>query len=725
MKPQTASSSDSAHFPPSVPRTVLLRFGVGLCAAALSACGGGSGSTPIAVLPDAPIATSTPQIDAQKGAALEASLPGDLLDYFKDKLKKSAANPIDRSQVVAFSTTASPSPVSEQSGGVFSSTNVQEGGVDENDWLKTDGQTVYALAKGHAKNGAAEPAQLQAQKVQPDGQLAPLAALSLPSDVNYAGMYLLSSANRVAVLSQKFSAYVGLPMPLIDMPAISAVSPAVIGAPSLLPAPGQQSRTIGIDLLPLATGVSASATWSINQRIRMDGSLVGSRVIGSTLYVVSNHQPSLATFAIPANSSAAQASALLAKLTAKELIPTITIDNRAPEPLMLETDCYVQPANASQDAQITTITAFDLGSATLQRSSRCFVGGSQALYVSPAAVYIATSRFSNAPTILPNTVMAPNSTTDIHKFSLSGQAIAYRGSGAVQGHLGWDADKVAYRMSEYQGDLRVLSFTGQEGWSFNRNGSSTVATPMPSPSPATLTVLREAAGGGALQAVATLPNAQQPAPLGKPGEQIYAVQYAGARAYLVTFKRTDPLYVIDLANPREPRILGELALPGYSDYLYPMGDSLLLGVGKDANEDGVVGGVKLALIDVANPAQPSVRSSVVLGQRGSASALDTSSRGINIFEQGGVFRVALPVRLSETPTRSLGSFVPTSQALARFEVNTSAKTLTTKPSVLGLTYTADNFILAYGEYDLAQERSVQIGASVYYFSGGKLLASRW
>jgi hypothetical protein len=99
---------------------------------------------------------------------------------------------------------------------------------------------------------------------------------------------------------------------------------------------------------------------------------------------------------------------------------------------------------------------------------------------------------------------------------------------------------------------------------------------------------------------------------------------------------------------------------------------------------------------------------------------------INIFEESGVFRIALPVRFNETPLpRSPGFFAATRQGLARFEVNTAAKTLNAQAVVVGLSFTEENSAAAFGQYDLAQERSVQIGAGVYYFSGGKLLASRW
>ncbi len=756
------------HAPPAT-RSVLA---ICLAATLLAACGGGSsgGDTANASStsppPTAPIGSGTPTVPTlptttqtvtpATEAALAVPATGGVVDYFKQKLIAGGATTV---VTTATPVGAVPSPapsataVSEPVGaGAFAGTTLQERGVDENDWVKTDGTLLYALSKAYSTNtGTPTAAVLQAQRRLANGQLESVGRVTLPSELTYSGMYLVGSANRLALVGQRFEFSNAIPpvfpptVPAVTVPS-GSVTTAVgsstvpsgsgtavtLPAPSISLMPGPQIARTGIDLLATPANGAVTATLSVISRIRIDGSLVGSRVIGSTLYVVSNWQPDLRKYAIPANATPAQAQAAVAGLTAAEILPTITIDGGTAQPLVAEGDCYVQAGNVSLDRQVTTITAFNLASASLQRSSRCFLGGSQALYMSPAAVYLASSRYFNYGGNVALTIAPAGSKTDIHKFALAGQSIDYRGTGEVAGHLGWDADKNAYRMSEHQGDLRVLTFTGAQGWSVVRNGTSTAATPVPAASPATLTVLREASSTTkTLQVVATLPNAQRPAAIGKPGEQVYAVQFVGPRAYVVTFKRTDPLYVLDLSNAADPKTIGELEIPGYSDYLYPLGDTLLLGVGKDANDGGVAQGVKVALMDVADPTKPSIRSTVVLGKRGSASGLDSSSRGINLFQQGDVWRIALPVRLNETPvlngsSNAIGFFDPTTQGLARFEVDTKAKTMVTKPMVTSLTFPATNpYSLTYGQYDLGQERSVQIESFVYYFSGGSFRVNPW
>jgi hypothetical protein len=91
--------------------------------------------------------------------------------------------------------------------------------------------------------------------------------------------------------------------------------------------------------------------------------------------------------------------------------------------------------------------------------------------------------------------------------------------------------------------------------------------------------------------------------LGK-GEQIKSVRYMGDTAYVVTFRQTDPFYVVDLADPTDPKVLGELKVPGFSSYLHPVGDHLVLGVGSDADADGRIRGAKVSLYDTSDPLNP-------------------------------------------------------------------------------------------------------------------------
>jgi len=107
-----------------------------------------------------------------------------------------------------------------------------------------------------------------------------------------------------------------------------------------------------------------------------------------------------------------------------------------------------------------------------------------------------------------------------------------------------------------------------------------------------------------------------------PGETIYSARFMGEKGYLVTFKQVDPLFVIDLSDPRYPKELGYLKVTGYSDYLHPYDENHLIGIGKettDAGEFAWYQGVKISLFDVSDVSNPQEISKYEIGHRGTDS----------------------------------------------------------------------------------------------------------
>jgi len=237
--------------------------------------------------------------------------------------------------------------------------------------------------------------------------------------------------------------------------------------------------------------------------------------------------------------------------------------------------------------------------------------------------------------------------------------------------------------------------------------------------------------GGALATVGELPNAQRPEPLGKAGEQLYASRFIGARGYLVTYRLTDPLYVLDLANPVDPKVAGQLQVAGYSDYLFPLGETLLLGVGKDAVSDGSAGddtrfawyqGVKVSLIDVSDPAQPKETARQVIGKRGTSATVLSDHHGIAIQMVGGTARIGLPVSVHETPSpfatgKPNDFYQYTRTELQRFQVDLGARQLTPLPAL------ATN--LPAGERPIASDRALLWNDQVHWFQGGVWRSGQW
>ena len=177
--------------------------------------------------------------------------------------------------------------------------------------------------------------------------------------------------------------------------------------------------------------------------------------------------------------------------------------------------------------------------------------------------------------------------TLIHQFSLDeGTGATYIASGEVEGRL-----LNQFAMSEYNGDLRVATTTDDWG-GFGDQSESTVYVLRPN--------------GTDLEEISSISG------LGK-DERIYAVRFIEDTGYVVTFRQIDPLYVLDLSDPENPSLEGELKIPGYSAYLHPVGDGLLLGVGQDATDEGRTTGTQLSLFDVSDPANPQRISTLPIG----------------------------------------------------------------------------------------------------------------
>ncbi|MEM2320612.1 MAG: beta-propeller domain-containing protein [Candidatus Bathyarchaeia archaeon] len=109
-----------------------------------------------------------------------------------------------------------------------------------------------------------------------------------------------------------------------------------------------------------------------------------------------------------------------------------------------------------------------------------------------------------------------------------------------------------------------------------------------------------------------------------PGERIYSARFMGKRCYLVTFKKVDPLFTIDLSDPSSPKVLGALKIPGYSDYLHPYGEDYLIGIGKEATpaEEGDFAwyqGLKISLFDISDIEHPREVAKIIIGDRGTDS----------------------------------------------------------------------------------------------------------
>jgi len=212
--------------------------------------------------------------------------------------------------------------------------------------------------------------------------------------------------------------------------------------------------------------------------------------------------------------------------------------------------------------------------------------------------------------------------THIHRFRIGGGEITSAADGEVSGHV-----LNQFSMDEYGGYFRVATTTGHVARSWTQASSQNHVYVLDM----TLTIV------GRLEGLA-------------PGEDIHSARFMGDRCYLVTFKKIDPLFVIDLEDPYTPAVLGKLKIPGYSDYLHPYDENHLIGVGKETveAEEGDFAwyqGVKISLFDVSDIENPTEMTKYEIGDRGTESPALSDHKAF-LFERSKNLLV-LPVLVAE------------------------------------------------------------------------------
>jgi inhibitor of cysteine peptidase len=238
---------------------------------------------------------------------------------------------------------------------------------------------------------------------------------------------------------------------------------------------------------------------------------------------------------------------------------------------------------------------------------------SSSIYVSTDNIYITSTRWlrTNGSEV----------TTAVHRINIEGGNIDYQASGEVPGSL-----LNQFSMDEYRGVFRVATTVG---WA-SGNGEATSRNNV-----YTLDMHLDIIGE--LEDLA-------------PGESIYSARFMGERCYLVTFKKIDPLFVIDLHDPYSPKVLGELKITGYSDYLHPYDEDHVIGIGKEAvaateGDFAWYQGVKISLFDVSDVTHPEEITKYEIGDRGTDSAVLRDHKAF-LFDRDRELLV-MPVLLAE------------------------------------------------------------------------------
>ena len=457
-----------------------------------------------------------------------------------------------------------------RAGADYSTSNVQEAGIDEPDAAKTDGRRLVVATQNRV------------HVVDVSGPAPVLAGTVLLGD-DWVSRLLLHG-DRVLVFTDRWDVL----RPAAETGDARADSSndsdgdvRIIGPE---PGWGPVSEVIEIDL--------SGAAPTIVRRLRVDGSYVSARMTEGVVRLVTSSRPHAIPWAVPERAGfAAEERAAAAN---REIIEATTADDWLPHYELTDGDGAVTdggrlvacdsmwaPRHYAGPGTLS-VTTIDLEADGLGGpiDTTSILADGSTVYASPQRLYVTTAEWLHWGVEPRELDMSSLASTEIHAFDISDPASsAYLGSATVPGTV-----LNQYSLSEHEGHLRIATTTAPP-W-----GPSEVPD-----SESLVTVL--AVDGGGLRQVGQIGG------LGL-GERIYAVRYLGDIAAVVTFRQVDPLYLLDLSDPAAPAVRGELKITGYSAYLHPLGDNLLLGVGQEATLEGQTLGTQVSLFDIADLADP-------------------------------------------------------------------------------------------------------------------------
>jgi hypothetical protein len=528
----------------------------------LAACGGGRGNS--AVPPPAPPDAPVGLLKLASPQELEASLKAGLVQVADENTNRQLEG----------GDLALSAPVSDN----FTGTYTQEANVDEFDTVRYNGTHLFVANNVFTyccfaaledapiiDDGGTAEASIRILRTTPSvPDAAEVGNIGLPEGVSVQGMYTYE--NFLIVLTSQFF-YGGYGAPWADV---------ALWAPT----------TSGFRIYD----ISDPETPVLTHTASFDGLFVESRRIGNFVYIISRYTPYFDDIILPAQSdtdAAANQDALDTKSLA-DMLPTVTINDTVTS-LIAPDACYVLTDGTTKYPVLTSITTIPIDNPA-GFSTTCFNDEAYGVYVADGAMYLTQPNYD---------FENDRNFTKMHKFRFVGNRTRYAGSVEIPGVV-WRGGQSDFRMNEFDGVLRVIT----SEWRSDEVDfvDHTLFTVTESTTAPELTILGE------------LPNDTYPEEIGKPNESLYGVRFLAERAYVVTFQQIDPLYVIDLEDPANPRIAGELEVTGVSDFLHPVSEALLFGLGTSET-----GAIKLELFNVEDISAPVSLGRIDLGGRGSYS----------------------------------------------------------------------------------------------------------
>ena len=417
----------------------------------------------------------------------------------------------------------------------FSGTNVQERGVDEADFVKTDGRRIFTLSGG-------ELVVVDVAQRQVIDAIAVAEGWSPELFIDGDSLLLI-----VRFFDDDFH-----------------VSQTVLQR---------------IDLI--------DGRLSIVDTMRVEGEYLSARSVGGVARVVMRFDPHRNfSFVFPQNSRGEDAAERVNRRavlnsTLDDWLPRYAVGNGEVAGGQQLTDCDgVHAPSVFSGFGVTTVMGVPVSGDLDPSSSTAVTAPGETVYASADSLYVATTRWLDPEQFADDEDgwrrAWQERRTALHRFDISGGGSAgYEASGEVTGEI-----HNQFSLSEHEGYLRVVT---------------TVRDPWGDESESHVRVLEQQ--GDELVEIGSVGD------IGR-GENVQSVRFAGDIGYVVTFRQIDPFYTVDLSDPSGPRVIGELKIPGFSSYLHPISDDLVLGVGADADLEGRITGAKVSLFDVSDLADP-------------------------------------------------------------------------------------------------------------------------
>jgi uncharacterized secreted protein with C-terminal beta-propeller domain len=502
-----------------------------------------------------------------------------------------------------FSKSVTPSAMNKEEGGGggepgYSGTNLQVEGVDEADMVKTDGKYIYSIIGDAVK----------VTKAYPPTDMTQVTSVTF-GDANFYSTEMYVDGSKLVVIGSSYEYY-------YDDGSEIPVTEADVKLPN------------GSYTVVYIYDITDKTKIKLDRKLSFEGYYSSSRKVNDMLYLVMTQYKYYDYYYYDDvdGSSGASDNSGGTEIKDTDLMP-LYLDSKSNKVAAVTSCSNVRYMPGVDSTDFMIVSGIPLDDVNSKVRNETVLGASGQVYASEKNLYVASQYYS--PFYWDFKAGTYDDETVIHKFKLNRDGVTYSGTGSIPGKV-----LNQFSMDESDGYFRVATTEGNT-WDAGN------------PSTNSLYVLDQDLNvAGKVDGLA-------------PGEQIYSTRFIGDRAYMVTFRTIDPLFVIDLSDPASPKVLGELKIPGVSDYLHPFDETHIIGFGLATNElttDEIAQmgtnfvwfqGIKLSMFDVSDVTKPKELHSVVIGDRGTYSELEYNHKALLFDKNKGI--MAFPITVAEIP----------------------------------------------------------------------------